>query len=69
MVLNNALDEPIYIYLSNNHALDDVIKWKHFSHDRPFVMVPGELSLQKVSDAELWCFLWSKPGANGSANN
>ena len=38
---------------------DDVIKWKHFPRHWPFVI--GELPAQKVSDAELWCFLWSAP--------
>ena len=43
---------------------DDVIKWKHFPRDWPFVreftghrwIVPT-----KACDAELWCFLWSGP--------
>ena len=43
-----------------NH--DDVIKWKHFPRNWPFVR--GILrspvnSSHKASDAELWCFLWS----------
>ena len=35
---------------------DDVIKWKHFPRNWPFVR--GILRT-KASDAELWCFLWS----------
>ena len=41
---------------------DDVIKWKHFPHNWPFVggihrsrWIPHT----KTSDAELWCFRWS----------
>ena len=41
---------------------DDVIKWKHFPRNWPFVRgihrsrwIPNT----KASDAELWCFLWS----------
>ena len=44
---------------NDNH--DDVIKWKHFPLNWPFVREftgPGEFPT-KASDAELWCFLWS----------
>ena len=44
-----------------NHSLwkhVDVIKWKHFPRNWPFVRgIPHT----KASDAELWCFLWSAP--------
>ena len=46
----------------SNDPHDDVIKWKHFPRNWPFVRgihrsqwVPHT----KASDAELWCFLWS----------
>ena len=43
---------------------DDVIKWKHFPLYWPFVRgihrSPVK-SLQKASDAELWCFHWYVP--------
>ena len=51
---------------------DDVIKWKHFPRTGPLCRVfPGHhwIPLTKASDAELWCFLWSAPWINGSANN
>ena len=37
---------------------DDVIKWKHFPRNWPFVRGIHR-SRTKASDAELWCFLWS----------
>ena len=47
---------------------DDVIKWKHFPRHRPFVR-RMQIPLTKLSDAELWCFLWSAPWINGWVNN
>ena len=51
---------PGYLGLLANH--DDVIKWKHFPRNWPFVRgihrsrwIPRTMA----SDAELWCFLWS----------
>ena len=41
---------------------DDVIKWKHFPHNWPFVRGIRRsrwIPHTKASDAELWCFLWS----------
>ena len=41
---------------------DDVIKWKHFPRNWPFVRRIHRSpvnSRTKASDAELWCFLWS----------
>ena len=41
---------------------DDVIKWKHFSRNWPFVWGIHRsrwIPHTKASDAELWCFLWS----------
>ena len=41
---------------------DDVIKWKHFPRNWPFVRGihrPRWIPHTKASDAELWCFLWS----------
>ena len=41
---------------------DDVIKWKHFPRNWPFVRGIHRsrwLPRTKASDADLWCFLWS----------
>ena len=41
---------------------DDVIKWKHFSRYWPLweeSTAHRWIPLVKVSDAKLWCFLWS----------
>ena len=41
---------------------DDVIKWKHFPRNWPFVRGIHRsrwIPRTKASDAELWCFLWS----------
>ena len=41
---------------------DDVIKWKHFPRNWPFVRGIDRswwIPHTKASDAELWCFLWS----------
>ena len=49
---------------------DDVIGWKHFPRYWPFVRGIHRSpvnSPQKISDAELWCFLWSVK--NGWINN
>ena len=46
----------------NTYFHDDVIKWKHFSRYWPIVREFTGLrwfSRTKVSDSELWCFLWS----------
>ena len=43
-------------------AQDDVIKWKHFPRNWPFVWGIHRsrwIPHTKASDAELWCFLWS----------
>ena len=42
---------------------DDIINWKHFSHNRPFWESTCHrwIPCTKTSDAELWCFLWSGP--------
>ena len=40
---------------------DDVIKWKHFPRNWPFVRGIHRsrwIPHTKASDAELWCFLW-----------
>ena len=40
---------------------DDVIKWKHFPRNWPFVRGIHRsrwIHHPKASDAELWCFLW-----------
>ena len=41
---------------------DDVIKWKHFPRNWPFVRGIHRsrwIPHTKASDADLWCFLWS----------
>ena len=41
---------------------DDVIKWKHFPRNWPFVRGIHRsrwIPHTKASDAELWCYLWS----------
>ena len=41
---------------------DDIIKWKHFPRNWPFVRGIHRsrwIPHTKASDAELWCFLWS----------
>ena len=41
---------------------DDVMKWKHFPRNWPFVRGIHRsrwIPHTKASDAELWCFLWS----------
>ena len=46
--------------LATDH--DDVIKWKHFPRNWPFVRGIHRsrwIPHTKASDAELWCFLWS----------
>ena len=43
---------------------DDVMKWRHFPRNWPFVRGihrSGWIPRTKASDAELWCFLWSVP--------
>ena len=49
---------------TDNWSHDDVIKWKHFPRYWPFVRGIHRsrwIPRTKVSDAELWCFLWSQP--------
>ena len=44
------------------HRHDDVIKWKHFPRNWPFVRGIRRsrwIPHTKASDAEFWCFLWS----------
>ena len=51
---------------------DDVIKWKHFPRNWPFVRGihrPRWIPHTKASDAELWCFLWSCVWIKGWVNN
>ena len=45
-------------------AHDDVIKWKHFPRNWPFVRGIHRsrwFPHTKASDMELWCYLWSEP--------
>ena len=47
----------MYLYIH-----DDIIKWKHFPRNWPFVRGIHRarwIPHTKASDAELWCFLWS----------
>ena len=51
---------------------DDVIKWKHFPRNWPFVWGTHRfrwIPHTKARDAELWCFLWSGSEKNGWVNN
>ena len=54
-----------YSYVLQTHKQahhDDVIKWKHFPRDWPFVRgIHWWIPLTKASDVELGCFLWSGP--------
>ena len=66
----------ITLFLRVNDQLgmlhDDVIKWKRFPRNWPFVReVTGHrwLPRTKANDAEFWCFLWSAPWINGWVNN
>ena len=51
---------------------DDVIKWKHFPRNWPFVRGIHQsrwIPLTKASDAELWCFSLIYVWINGWVNN
>ena len=51
-------------FARSSAAHDDVIKWKHFPRNWPFVRGIHRSpvnSPHKASDAELWCLLWSVP--------
>ena len=48
----------------SRHLHDDVIKWKHFPRNWPFVRGIHRsrwIPHTKASDAELWCLLWFAP--------
>ena len=48
--------------METSQSHDDVIKWKHFPRNWPFVRGIHRsrwIPHTKASDAELWCFLWS----------
>ena len=52
----------ILILYSDVYMHDDVIKWKHFPRNWPFVRGIHRsrwIPHTKASDAELWFFLWS----------
>ena len=59
-VFNLKHRKPVTGELIFSH--DDVIKWKHFPRNWPFVRGIHRsrwIPHTKASDAELWCFLWS----------
>ena len=56
-----ALYQYRIIVRTSEVSHDDVIKWKHFPRDWPFVRGLRWIPRTKASDAELWCFLWSAP--------
>ena len=59
-VFNGMFLYDIIMQDFTNH--DDVIKWKHFPRNWPFVRGIHRsrwIPHTKASDAELWCFLWS----------
>ena len=52
----------ILVLRTNGFRHDDVIKWKHFPRNWPFVRGIHRsrwIPHAKASDAELWCFLWT----------
>ena len=60
VVLCLALESLMILRFVNKD--DDVIKWKHFPRNWPFVRGIHRSpvnSCTKASDAELWCLLWS----------
>ena len=63
--INQSYNRPITkqcisFCLSFSHK--HVMKWKHFPRYWPFVRgIHRWIPLTMVSDAELWCFLWSAP--------
>ena len=67
-VAENVYDELQEIFavlalpISGGEIHDDVIKWKHFPRNWPFVRGIHRsrwIPHTKASDAELWCFIWS----------
>ena len=60
---NQGLSIHLWVpHLEMNIKHDDVIKWKHFPRNWPFVRGihrSRRIPHTKASDAELWCFLWS----------
>ena len=57
-ILVSVLEVLIFCSLFSH---DDVIKWKHFPRNWPFVRGIHRsrwIPHTKASDAELWCFLW-----------
>ena len=61
------------LYCKNNSTIhDDVIKWKHFPRNWPFVLGIHRsrwIPHTKASDAELWCFSFIYVWINGWVNN
>ena len=53
---------PLFVVKVVSEIHDDVIKWKHFPHNWPFVWGIHRsrwIPHTKARDAERWCFLWS----------
>ena len=67
--------QKLYTYIERDSILvyhDDVIKWKHFPRNWPFVRRIHRsrwIPHTKASDAELWCFLWSAVCMSDWVNN
>ena len=58
--------------MMNRKAHDDVIKWKHFPRNWPFVRGLHRsrwIPLTKASDVELWCFFFICVKINSCVNN
>ena len=58
--VRSSATQPQQIMAQRKH--DDVIKWKHFPRNWPFVRGIHRsrwIPHTKASDAELWCFIWS----------
>ena len=73
-ITSNVTWRTLVMWTDKNTAFamlyhDDVIKWKHFLCNWPFVRGihrPRWIPLTKASDAEFWCFLWFAPVSNPS---
>ena len=56
--------DTVSVHVQKYTDHDDVIKWKHFPRNWPFVRGIHRsrwIPHTKASNAELWCFLWSEP--------
>ena len=71
-VQNFLLKSPVFHFQNFSVPHDDVIKWKHFPRNWPFVRGIHRsrwIPHTKASDAELWCFFFICVWINGWVNN